>query len=335
MGRKVKCKDSLGYKYPKIAKMIAIKENKMEFNDTYKIGKCSGKSFYFKCNECGAVSTNKKSISNIINQGFSCEFCSDNIPLTEKFMCNILKQLNIDFIKEYSKLNCEWCGDYRYDIYIKDFNMIIELQGLQHYKQMNLGKLADIQINDFKKLKNAKGKVDKYITIDMRFSKFDYLKNNIIYSLNDVIDLSKVNFEKAWEESQKSLCIKTWDLWNNFDYYTSKDIANILNLSKQCVIKYLKRGKKINKCNYSKEEAYKRSSLKRKGKNNNMAISVICLTTKKIFTNITEASKYYDVCLSSIGRCCKNKQRYTRSKYGKLTWKYLNWKHNKTYRIKK
>ena len=85
----------------------------------------------------------------------------------------------------------------------------------------------------------------------------------------------------------------------------------------------------------------------RYGKDNPMAKSVICLTTKRIFYTAKEGAKYYGLCgnSSQITDCCrgykinkegKKKKVYSSGKYKgkKLRWKFLIWKHNKIYRIK-
>lgn len=64
--------------------------------------------------------------------------------------------------------------------------------------------------------------------------------------------------------------------------------------------------------------------------------AVICLTTKKIFYTTIEASQFYKCDNSVIVKCCKGKRK-SAGKYNgtSLKWKYLVWKHNKKYRIKK
>ena len=70
------------------------------------------------------------------------------------------------------------------------------------------------------------------------------------------------------------------------------------------------------------------------GKDNPSAKSVICLTTKKIFYTIKEASEYYNCCSSNIIKCCKGAHKSCgRYKNQRLIWKYLIWKHNKYYRV--
>lgn len=70
------------------------------------------------------------------------------------------------------------------------------------------------------------------------------------------------------------------------------------------------------------------------GKNHPRAKSVICLTTKRIFHTAKEGSKYYGA--GHVVECCQGKLK-SAGKYNgeKLVWRYLNWNHNKTYRINK
>ena len=72
------------------------------------------------------------------------------------------------------------------------------------------------------------------------------------------------------------------------------------------------------------------------GKNNGRAISVICLTTKRIFFTIKEGAEYYKCNKVGINNCCKRKTKSAGKLPNgtKLVWKYLIWKHDKRYRIK-
>ena len=75
---------------------------------------------------------------------------------------------------------------------------------------------------------------------------------------------------------------------------------------------------------------------KRKGKDNPNKKSVICLTTKRIFFTIREASDYYKCISTHISACCKNKRKHCGKHDGKnLKWKYLIWNHDKKYRKRK
>ena len=66
--------------------------------------------------------------------------------------------------------------------------------------------------------------------------------------LSDYFDLSNINWELAWEESQNSLCIKAWELWNKG--YNITKISKILKLNQHTIITYLKRGNECGMCNY-------------------------------------------------------------------------------------
>ena len=246
---KVHWRDSLAYNYPNIANMIAIEENNLIFEDCYNITCKSNKKFYFKCLDCGNVSTNKKDLSLVMCQRYSCEFCSDGISIPNKFMANILKQLNIDFITELSSKEFSGKNFFYYDFYLPKYNMIIEVNGIQHYEETNRGRnLFQEQMNDLFKHKCAKNHVDKYIVIDCRYSELEWMKKNIIKELSSYFDLSNINWELAWKEGQSSKVIECWDLWNSG--LEVKEIANKMYISKVTVRSYLKRGTESGKCNY-------------------------------------------------------------------------------------
>ena len=96
--KKIHPKDSLGCIFPNIAKMIAIPENDLTFEDTFKISPKSDKKKYFiKCYECSQVSSKTYYLQNLVNGLWQCEFCSDKLTIPNKWIQNLLKQLNISF----------------------------------------------------------------------------------------------------------------------------------------------------------------------------------------------------------------------------------------------
>ena len=142
-------RDSLAYNYPNIAKMIAIPENNLTFEDCYVISCHNLRKFYFKCLDCGNVSKNKKILNDVVKRNFSCNICSDGISIPNKFMSNILNQLNIDFITELSSKKFSGKNYFYYDFYLPKYNMIIEINGLQHYEIKHKGRtLEEEQMND-------------------------------------------------------------------------------------------------------------------------------------------------------------------------------------------
>ena len=89
---------------------------------------------------------------------------------------------------------------------------------------------------------------------------------------------------------------------------------------------------------HTEESKQKMSELKKGkycGKNHPGAKSVICITTRKIFLTCKEGAEYYNTHNQNISKCCKGKYKSAGTHNGqKLVWRYLNHKHNFTYRIK-
>ena len=85
-----------------------------------------------------------------------------------------------------------------------------------------------------------------------------------------------------------------------------------------------------NKGHKHSEEAKKKMS-----KNQPNSRPVICITTGKIFFTVAEAGEYYNIDKTHISSCCKGKRKSCGKLPDgtKLVWRYLNYKHNKTYRV--
>ena len=116
----------------------------------------------------------------------------------------------------------------------------------------------------------------------------------------------------------------------------AKKGANNPNYGKHRTEETKRKISEANKGRCFTEEHRKNLSEAQKGKNHSRAKSVICITTCKIFFTTTEAARYYGVAAPShISSCCKGKSKSAgKSPDGKkLVWKYLNYKHDKIYRI--
>lgn len=332
--RKVHYKDSLAYNYPNVAKMIAISENNLTFDDCYCISCHSGKRFYFQCLDCESISTKRKSLDSIIKKGYSCEYCSDGISIPNKFITNVLNQLDEDFITELSSKKFNGKNYFRYDFYLFKINSIIEANGLQHYEEcssLTKRSLEQEQMNDLFKYKCAKNHINNYIVIDCRYSTLEWLKENIIKELSPYFNLNNINWELAWEESQNSLCVKSWELWNS-GIHDIIEISKILNITRNTTTIYLKCGVECGKCTYTSEESRKSGVKKMKCKTQN---PIICLTTKRLFLSAKIGSEYYNASYSHVCACCNGRDDRA-GEFNKLplVWRYVNVKHSKTYRIK-
>lgn len=179
---------------PDLIKYLVDKE------DGYKFKKTSNKKVKCICPSCHYEKYTR--VSSLNAEKFSCSKCGDGVSYPEKIMFNMLSQLNVDFIFQYSKKNNIWCDKYKYDFRFK-YNreeVIVETHGLQHYEENRNFKMSlkEVVENDHKKKQKAlnnKIKEDNYIVIDCRKSNIDFIKKSILNSkLNDIFDLSTIDW---------------------------------------------------------------------------------------------------------------------------------------------
>lgn len=140
-----------------------------------------------KCPICGR-STNKEIAINRLYNQHSCGCpCDTILSFGERVIYNLLMEIKVDFVHEATAFNTfPWAKKYRYDFYIPDKNMILEVHGAQHYvvhgfgESMNGKTLEEEQENDKnkKELALANG-IDKYIILDCRKSQLDWLLNSV------------------------------------------------------------------------------------------------------------------------------------------------------------
>ena len=318
---KVHYKDSLAYNYPDIAKMIAIPENDLTFEDCYSIACQSNKKFYFQCLDCNKISNKKYVLSQIINYGFSCKYCSDGISIPNKFMSNLLNQLNIKFKSEYSPYYFK--NTQRVDFLLTDYNIIIEMDGNygNHTREYDYWRdFLNMKYGGYKTIRIDLKNNNKYSS-----NTFKYIKEKIINSeLYNLFNLNNIDWEIIWVECQKSDITKTWELWNNGLHDVNK-IAEITNVNVKTVYRRLKRGVECNICDYTAYESRKNGFKKISGKNNHKSKKVICVTTGKSFNTLTEASEFYNICISGITLCCNGTYKTSGklSNGKRLVWEYI------------
>jgi hypothetical protein len=278
-------------------------------NDAYKYSYGSHKKVLMKCPNCNFEK--EITIHDLVNQGFPCSKCGDGISYPEKFMFNLLEQLNINFIKELSKTTFKWCDNKSYDFYIPHLNIICEVHGIQHYeKNGNWGSLEKIQKNDQIKLNLALiNDIDHYIVLDCRESTLNWIKNSIMNSKLPILlnfREQDINWSKCDEYSFcNSLIKEVCDLWNS-GLKDTKEIADKFKMGRCTVVRYLNQGKKNNWCDYDPEEENKKKYLKICA---NKSKRTICLNNNKIFSSIREASDFFKILDTNISACCRGKYK--------------------------
>lgn len=306
--------------HPHLAKFFINKE------DMHKYTKGKKEKVIMNCPNCGYEKNLR--IHTLIESGFGCHRCSDGIPYPEKFLFKMLEQLNKDFKSQLSKTIFDWCGNYKYDKYIKNINCIIEIHGKQHYEENKNWKMSlkDVQINDnLKEVLARNNGISNYIVIDCRYSDMDWIKNNIIKSkLPDLLDFKEADIDwiKCHEFSCGSLVKIASNLWQD-GIKNTKEIADILKIHRSTAVRYLNQGFKMNWCEYN---SYKESKTNLILMSEKIVRKIICLTTKEIFNSITEASVKYDLTVSNISRCCRHRRPSAGnlSDGTKLIWMYYD-----------
>ena len=227
------------------------------------------------CPYCGKESKTKRQINRIYqDKGIPC-ICKDSITYPEKFIFRLLEILNIDFIYQLTNKQSKWVERKRYDFYFRLNNeeFIIEANGGQHpntkyynKKSFKLDEEIQLQNDIYKKnlaLKNGI-KDENYIVLDCSLSDKNFIKDEIIKSrLNEIFNLSLVDWDKCDEFALKNLVKEVCDYWNNKeDWETTGDLAKKFKLNKSTIRDYLKKGAKLDFCIYDTQTERKRGNEK-------------------------------------------------------------------------
>lgn len=273
---------------PKLAELLVNPEEGYMYTEN------SNVKLIWKCPNCGK-NTEPLYVNNVNHYGLSCKFCSDGFSYPNKFIKNLLVQLNVNF---KSEKKFKWSDNKIYDFYLPNQNCIIEAHGEQHYNIdgfYNLGgrTLEEEQTNDLYKEKLAKDNgIEHYITIDCRYSDAEYIYNNIISSkLSMFFDMSQLDYNYLGILSEKNIFLQVVNLYKETDCNFEK-IMKDLNISYNSINRYLNRAEKLGLIKYDKKKNQIIASQKRKIIiYQKYAKPIICLENGYVFGNHTIASK--------------------------------------------
>lgn len=209
-----------------------------------------------KCPYCNTI--RKIQVKQLFRSGtISCRKCGDGRSYPEKVFYSFLEQLNVKFECE-KRLGTE--QSVRYDFFLSEYNTIVEIDGIQHFKKENNWYLG----NDQYKTDLAKKNGLVLIRIDASYSDIDYIKKSIEESkLKQLFDLSKVDWNKCNLYAYKSL---VYEIGYNFNQGI-KDLdklALIFHLNKSTVRSYLKKASELGFCDFSISELNKQRYKKAK-----------------------------------------------------------------------
>jgi hypothetical protein len=231
------------------------------------------------CPDCGRVKKKKTNIGYIYkSHSIGCS-CSDNISKGEKYVFSLLEQIGIKFITQLSKREQSWCNNYRYDFYFQlgnKENYIIEVNGQQHYEEntnfeMNLDEQVENDKNKKELALKNDTKEENYIIIDYRKADLNLLRKNILNDkiLNELFDLSKINWIKCYEFALSNLVKKACELKKQNPKMTTTEIGKLMGgYCRLSIQKWLESGNELGWCHYNKNEEinqnYKNSVIRNK-----------------------------------------------------------------------
>lgn len=229
-------------------------------DDSERYTKSSGVVIEVKCPHCGTLK--KAKISDIFtNKSIGCRVCGDSVSFPEKFINNMLKQLDIDF-ETQKVLFKNVSNRIRYDFYFKYNNKeyIIETHGIQHY---DCGTGFDTyggrtfkeesENDEYKKQLVIENGIINYIVLDCRYSELEWIKKSVLDSeLNNIFDLSKINWQICERYAMSNTMKRVCDYWNNNKVWaTTGDISKEFRVNYNTITRYLKKGKQLGWTDYN------------------------------------------------------------------------------------
>ena len=295
--------------------------NNDEFCKTHSHG--CGDKVYPTCTDCGEISKTPVRVSSIYGyKKMTCKCCSDGISYPNKLMFNILTQLELDFIPEYSP---EWVGRKFYDFYVPSMKLIIEMDGGFHNKDNKMSGQTKEESKhiDGEKDSLARDNGDKVIRINCEKSELEFIKQSILDNkLDELFDLSIIIWNKCEEFALSNRVKEACDLWNS-GIHNAKEIAKTMKLDRTTITPYLKRGQLLGWCEYDAKEEMAKSGRRNGGVNKK---PIICVENGKTFESANDCARrskeVFGTKLYSpnIGSVCRGERPHHKG----YTFKYIN-----------
>lgn len=279
------------------------------------------------CPDCGRIYKNKVPIYALYNyKSLNCP-CRDGWSYPNKFIYNLLEQLDIEFEPEKS---FDWSDNKRYDEFLKynDKYIVIENHGRQHYEENGFKLLELEKRNDGYKINLAKENgIDEYIILDCRCSELEFIKNSIMnsglpYLLN--FNENDINWNKCEEFALSNIVKTVCECKNNNPLLYTRELSEMFKLSVNTIINYLKKGNSLGWCFYNPKDEMIR--LKKDNLLYNGDKPFICIETNNAYRNaricqdvINEEGKIIVNKTTIRYACRENKQAY-----GCFTFRYIS-----------
>lgn len=289
--------------------------------------KTSHTEFYPICPQCKTIKNKKITINRLYyTKDINC-ICSDGISIPEKFVYYLLQYFNIEFEYQYRP---KWNNKKFYDFYIRKLNMIVEVNGGQHYKTVRLwetnAKISTKENDELKKETALNNGIEKYIQLDLRNSDLEWMKNSIENSeLYSILNVSNTNIDyiDIFKKSLKSICINVCNDWSIIK--DTQVLANKYKIARGTVIRYLHKGTQLGLCNYDSKISQIENLKKNKPYNNKRIIVYNGENFFGEYDSITDFSRKSDSIVGfNVKQCLISKYMKANKTYKGLSFKIIS-----------
>ena len=211
----------------------------------------SRKNVQLKCPDCGYEFEEK--ISNFAKRVKLCPKCNlDGISRPNKFLRAFLEEIKDQLQQKNFEWNPIWGEQYVWDGHIitKDnIEVVVEMQGIQHYHETNWGR-HDYQLkrDSDKRALCQKAGIEQ-IEIDCSNTQYSFMKEQILKSrLSEILDLTQVDWNNVFINTSKNYTKVVADYYNKG--MTPGEISKILNMDRHTIQKKLADAKEIGWVDY-------------------------------------------------------------------------------------
>lgn len=201
----------------------------------------------------------KMLLSNLGRRGFVCQYCNDGISYPNKFIRNLLYEMNVENLQfEYSP---DWIKPRRFDAYfeLNGNKYIVEMDGGFHFKDsvFKRKRKTKEEIQQIDKEKQQKAEEHGIEVIRINCDDDRIIENEITKSkLNELFNLNDFDFTECKIKSSTSELLSVCNDWN--DGLSVLELSAKYKYSKNTILKWLRNGVVLGLCNYSKKESLKR-----------------------------------------------------------------------------
>lgn len=235
------------------------------YDEAKQYSRCSHKKIHFICPDCGRVKQKSNKIKDLYYaHTISCS-CSDGYSYPNKFMFSCLEQLGKEFIPEYMP---EWIKPKRYDFYLPNENIIIEMDGgLGHGHKNTLSKNTpqeSVQIDNFKDRLAFENGI-AVVRIDSVVNDCNYVKKNIIDScVFSSEELSVLDFNLCDKFAITNRAKEVCEFYEKNKPILTTEISSQLKISPSAVWTYLSKGNLFGWCSYDGKAEMKNNGVSRR-----------------------------------------------------------------------